>query len=127
MLKHTLSRREDTRALRILQLSQDSESIMLALVSTVHEREQKRPLLASLRNSGREDSKDSQLGSGRGGIASSFHDCTAEPGDGSWSSMLTAPRFWLLFNQQIYVGAGFPILTPFLCDVSYTSKRTTSV
>jgi hypothetical protein len=120
MLKHTLSRREDTRALRILQLSQDSESIMLALVSTVHEREQKRPLLASLRNSGREDSKDSQL-------ASSFHDCTAEPGDGSWSSMLTAPRFWLLFNQQIYVGAGFPILTPFLCDVSYTSKRTTSV
>lgn len=40
MLKNTISRREDTKALSILQLSQDLESLMLGLPRALRAREQ---------------------------------------------------------------------------------------
>lgn len=63
MLKHTMSRREDTGALRILQLSQDSEPLTYTLLNAVRERERKLLPLKSLQSSGKECSKESQLGS----------------------------------------------------------------
>lgn len=98
---------------------------MLALVSTVHEREQKLPLLISLQSSGREGSKHSPLGSERGGRPSSFRDGTARP-TGIWFTVTHVdcpPGFGFCL---IDVDAGFPVLMLFFCDVSVTSKSTTS-
>lgn len=108
MLKHTMSRGEGTGALRILQLSQDSEPLTYALLSAVRESERKLLPLKSLQSSG----KESQLGS----------DATPTIAQVNRDKVHVHPfwwllGFWLLLNQRIDAGAGFPMITLFFCYI----------
>lgn len=84
----------------------------------VRERERKLLPLKSLQSSG----KESQLGS----------DTTPTTAQVNQDKVHVHPfwwllGFWLLFNQRIDAGAGFSMITLFLCDVPVTSKKAISI